>query len=370
MFELNKVFELDDEQEINSDNNNEKYRENIKYKIPWPDKYRPKKLNDITSQSEVINLLKETRTTGKLPNLLFYGPPGTGKTSSILAVANELFGPRVINERILELNASDERGINVVRYKIATFAQTALGKNDPKYLCPPYKIIILDEADAMTTEGQSALRKLMERTAKTTRFCFICNYINQIIEPISSRCMKFRFKPINEKAMEIKLKEIAEKENFKVKDNIISIIIKISNGDLRKAIMTLQNIKYIYNFKKDLKVEDVYEFTNYIQKSFITNIWKECLNSKSTDVEDMIHLADCIRHSGFSVHMLLEKFSVVIINDDKISDKKKSLICIKLGAVEKKLIECADEYIQLLNMLTYVKGIVHNIITYVQEPVY
>jgi hypothetical protein len=125
-----------------------------------------------------------------------YGAPGTGKTSSILALCNQLYGPERVNERVIELNASDERGINVVRGKIITFAKVAIGTKDPKYLCPPFKIIILDEADAMTKEAQAALRKVMEENSNITRFCFICNYINQIIEPINSRCVKIRFKPI------------------------------------------------------------------------------------------------------------------------------------------------------------------------------
>src|SRR5690606_13947283 len=124
-------------------------------------------------------------------------PPGSGKTSTILAIAMELFGPKKIKDRVIELNASDERGINVVRNKIVTFAKTAIGQSDPKFTCPPYKIIILDEADAMTIEAQSALRKTMEDNSGITRSCFICNYINQIIEPITSRCVKFRFKPLN-----------------------------------------------------------------------------------------------------------------------------------------------------------------------------
>lgn len=368
MCELNKLLDIEYECEKMNDN---KYRENIKNKIPWQDKYRPKKLSEVTSQSEVIKLLEETKESGKLPNLLLYGPPGTGKTSSILAVANELFGPHIINERVFELNASDERGINAVRSKITSFAEEAIGKTDPKYPCPPYKIIILDEADAMTIEGQSALRKLMESSAKSTRFCFICNYINQIIEPISSRCVKFRFKPISEKAMESKLIEISQKENFHVDNKIISVIIEISNGDLRKAIVTLQRVKYIYN-KKNITIEEVYKYINYIPKSLIMNIWNKCtiINNKNTGVKDMIILADFIKHSGYSIRSVLEQLRSVIIYDNKISEKNKSLIFIKLGAVEKKLIECADEYIQLLNILTYIKGVINNIIDYVQEPVY
>ena len=173
------------------------YQSKCNKDIPWIEKYRPRKLDEIISQKESINILLNTLKTGELPHLLLYGSPGTGKTSSILALCNELFGPRKFEERVIELNASDERGINVVRHKIINFAKIAIGNPDEKYICPPYKIIILDEADAITKEAQAALRKVMEDTSTITRFCFICNYINQIIEPINSRCVKIRFKSIN-----------------------------------------------------------------------------------------------------------------------------------------------------------------------------
>src|SRR5207249_3198955 len=151
---------------------------------------------------------------------------------------------------VIELNASDERGINVVRHKIVTFAKMAVGNADPNYPCPPFKIVILDEADAMTTEAQSALRKIMENSSNITRFCFICNYINQIIEPIASRCMKFRFKPINTISMINKLEVISKKEKLNINKEILKKIVIMSKGDMRRGIMTLQNLKYIHSHNK------------------------------------------------------------------------------------------------------------------------
>ena len=215
-------------------------------KIPWVEKYRPQCIDEVMYQYEVKKMLKEALNSDNLPHLLFYGPPGTGKTSTILAIAKELFGPNIYKQRVIELNASDERGINVVRNKIGRLAKMAIGTTDPDYPCPPYRIIILDEADAMTTEAQSALRKTMEDYSKITRFCFICNYINQIITPITSRCVKFRFKPLDNISMFEKMKTISVNENVDINDDCLEKIIDISDGDMRKSITFLQNIMYIW----------------------------------------------------------------------------------------------------------------------------
>ena len=177
--------------------------------------------------------------------MLFYGPPGTGKTSTILALAKELYGPEMFRTRVLELNASDERGISIVREKVKDFARMQLS-NPPlhykdRYPCPPYKIIILDEADSMTQDAQSALRRTMETYSKITRFCLICNYVTRIIDPLASRCSKFRFKMLDQGNAKKRLEDIAEKENVKLENGAVDKLIKCSEGDLRKAITFLQS---------------------------------------------------------------------------------------------------------------------------------
>lgn len=177
--------------------------------------------------------------------MLFYGPPGTGKTSTILALAKELFGPEMFKTRVLELNASDERGISIVREKVKDFARMQLSNPPPrykdKYPCPPYKIIVLDEADSMTQDAQSALRRTMETYSKITRFCLICNYVTRIIDPLASRCSKFRFKALDQGNAKKRLEDIAVNEDVKLEPGAVEALINCSEGDLRKAITFLQS---------------------------------------------------------------------------------------------------------------------------------
>ena len=177
--------------------------------------------------------------------MLFYGPPGTGKTSTVLALAKELYGPELIKSRVLELNASDERGISIVREKVKDFARMQLSNPSvayrAQYPCPPYKIIILDEADSMTQDAQSALRRTMETYSKITRFCLICNYVTRIIDPLASRCSKFRFKSLDQGNAKKRVEEIAEKEGVRLEVGAADSLIKCSEGDLRKAITFLQS---------------------------------------------------------------------------------------------------------------------------------
>ena len=319
---------------------------------PWIEKYRPKKLSEIVSQEESISILNNTLKTGELPHLLLYGPPGTGKTSSILALCNELFGPIRVNERVIELNASDDRGINVVRGKIINFAKIAIGTKDPRYLCPDYKIIILDEADAMTKEAQAALRKVMEENSNITRFCIICNYINQIIEPINSRCVKIRFKPIDKINLINKLDWISSHENIKINKDALECIGDISNGDLRKSILMLQNIKYIKNNDDvfyHISKKDIYDICKYISNELMLKYINEIKNNDN--IINVINVTKEIINNGYVFNSIMSKISNYIIYNNQINDKQKSKILFEISFIEKNINDGADEYIQLLKLM-------------------
>lgn len=318
---------------------------------PWVDKYRPKKLEHIIHQEEIKRVLQNTVKTGELPHLLLYGPPGTGKTSIILALGYELFGPNLMNERILELNASDERGIDTVREKIITFAKESINSTDSRYPCPPYKIIVLDEADAITLDAQSALRKVIESSSKITRFCFTCNYLDKIIDPIVSRCVKFRFKPIDKDSMINRLKFIANKEKIKLDDKCYEKIYDISEGDARKAIMILQNTKYIYNMEKKISENDIIEMIGLSTYNELNLIWEEIKKSSmSKSMSNLIKITSDIHNYGINLNQFLIFLKDKII-DSKLSDNTKSMIIMKIADTEARIIERGDEYINVLNIL-------------------
>jgi len=224
---------------------------------PWVEKYRPKTLASVSSQQEIVATLNKSVENGTLPHLLFYGPPGTGKTSMILALCKDLWGPSVYRARVLEMNASDERGIAAVRDKVKSFASQTVGsskstsssvtdaltvKSTKTYPNPPYKIIILDEADTMTPDAQSALRRVIESYSKVTRFVLICNYVTRIIQPLGSRCAKFRFKPLEKSTIVSRLTEIANVEGctFENQESCMEKIVTLSGGDMRRAVTMLQ----------------------------------------------------------------------------------------------------------------------------------
>jgi len=319
--------------------------------MQWVEKYRPDSLDQISTQYSIIESLRNGIKTKNIPHLVFYGGPGCGKTSTILALSKELFGQKNYSKRIIELNASDERGINVVRDKIKMYAKLAVKQDDN---IPPWKIIILDEADTMTSDSQFALRRIIEEYSKVTRFCFICNYHNKIIDPIISRCSLFCFKPILDIDIYNKLKLISEKENFNYSDILLNKIIKIARGDLRKAINLLQKC-YNLNNEKDTD-EILEEVSGIIPEIQFNNLIKNINDKNFVNINKII---ENITLNGYSLVNQIILFHDYIINVD-LSNEQKSKIIIKLTDIDQNLIKGCDEFIQFIRLAYYIVNIISN----------
>ena len=329
--------------------------------IPWVEKYRPEKVSDVSSQEEVISSLQKGISSGQIPHLLFYGPPGTGKTTTMLALARSLYGPELYKSRILELNASDDRGISVVREKIKTFASSAVGtQKTPGYPCPRYKFIILDEADTMTPDAQSALRRVMEQYSKVTRFCLICNYVTRLIEPLASRCSKFRFKSLTHETMIHRLTTIASTEKVKLDPNALDAIMTASGGDMRKAVNYLQSSHQLSSPNNGIVTADAVVEMSGAVPSNTMNVYISAIVSKKFD--DALKAAEDILNEGYSLGQILSQLHDHVVSQEENSLNKRmnlheadvSLICEKIAAVEQNLIDGASEYLQIMDITAYI----------------
>ncbi len=276
---VNNVNNVNNEKNDNNDKNNVNYTKNNQN--PWIEKYRPSNLNEIIGNEHTIERLKIIIEQGNLPNLILSGPSGVGKTTSILCLAKELLGENY-KDAVLELNASDARGIEVVRNKIKLFAQK-------KIILPYglYKIIILDEADSMTAAAQQALRRTMEIYSGTTRFILACNTSTKIIEPIQSRCVILRYSKLSSNELKKRLIEVAEKENIKNKleeDGLESIVFN-SDGDLRTGLNILQTTSYCYD---KIISENVYKICDKPQPLVVQKIYEFCIQNKFEEAQLLI----------------------------------------------------------------------------------
>lgn len=273
--------------------------------LPWTEKYRPKTLNEILSQEHIVTTLKKVIKKRNMHHLLFYGPPGVGKTSAIVAAAKELYGI-YYNFMVLEINASDDRGIELVRTKIKQFVSC---KNVLFGECPEdrkgiFKLVILDETDAMTVDAQAILRKVVEKYTQNTRFCLICNYIQKIDPALQSRCTKFRFSPINKFNIKKKISEVGKKENLNVTKQGITTIIKRSNGDMRKVLNTLQSVSMVY---KTINEKNVNACMGYPQRVQMEKIIKSLFTYSFKD--SYILLQTFINDDGLSLNDIVEEIN-------------------------------------------------------------
>ena len=305
--------------------------------VPLIEKYRPSRLEDLKNQDDIKNILKDMVKNRNIPHMIFYGGAGTGKTSTAIAVCKQLY-KSAYNDNVLELNASDERGIRVVREKIKTFAQKSADDD--------FKIIILDEADAMTTDSQFALRRIIEKYSINTRFVLICNYINKIISPLLSRCSVFRFKTMEYSNITNILNDIMEKENITIDEKLLNRLIK---DDLRKSINNLQ--KLIFLNRKNIKNNkiDIKYFDDDISIDINEIIYNENLNT----LEYTNHLIN----EGYSFEELYILLKKEILYNKDISDEDKSKIFMELCRSYDKIINGSSELININHIINIINKI-------------
>jgi len=315
--------------------------------LPWTEKYRPRTLSDVVGQKEIVESLKSFVRERNMPHLLFAGPAGIGKTTATLALAHDLFGED-FHGSILELNASDERGINVMRSadqqkekatSIKDFARTvALEK-------VPFKIIFLDEADALTPDAQHALRRTMELYAGATRFILSCNYSSKIIEPIQSRCSVFRFKPLTNDDVTHMVAKIAKHEGLRVEDKAVEALIYISEGDMRKAINALQGSAM---HSKHITADIIYKTGSRARPAEIKEMIGLAMNGKF--MESRKKLDELMITYGMSGEDVLIQLYREVLTLEVPEDRKVALID-RIGEYDFRMAEGANERIQLEALL-------------------
>jgi DNA polymerase III delta prime subunit len=347
--------------------------------------------------------------------MLFYGPPGTGKTSTILALAKQLYGPELIKTRVLELNASDERGISIVRAKVKDFARQQLSaapnhnimvqddsaeggirqvRYRDKYPCPPFKIIVLDEADSMTQDAQSALRRTMETYSKMTRFCLVCNYVTRIIDPLASRCSKFRFKSLDQANAVARVEDIAKLEGVKLTPGVSGELIQVADGDLRKAITFLQSAarlvgaagenqaaggkkRKIVTDEEDeddgdkmdvdsapsdastVTVKIVQDIAGVIPEDTMGAL-QEAIhppNRKTIPYNKIAKVVEDMVAEGWSAAQTVSQLYEYVMYDERVGDLQKMKIVGLFSETDKRLVDGGDEHLAVLDLGLRISGV-------------
>lgn len=304
----------------------------------WAEKYRPKSLDNIINQKEIVDRLQSFVKAKNVPHCIFAGPPGTGKTTAALCLARDLYG-KGYREHLMELNASDERGIKIVRETVKTFARTrSIGEI-------PFKILILDESDNMTSDAQQALRRTMERFTETCRFIMIANYSGKIIEPLQSRCAPFRFSYMSQEDQDRYLRNIIQEEKVKILDEGYDAIFEVSGGDLRKATNTLQAAS---SMGKVIDAETVYSVIGRANPEDVNKMIKTAM--KGNFLEARKQLREMIMKYGVAGSDIIKQIHTEIFRS-MLPDSWKVTLSEAIGEIDFRLVQGADVEVQLSALL-------------------
>jgi len=304
----------------------------------WIEKYRPKELADIKGQDDVVKRITSFIEQKNMPHLLFAGPAGVGKTSLALVITQKICGGEW-RQNILELNASDERGIDVVRHQVKEFARMRSIGN------VPFKIIYLDECDALTKEAQHALRRTMENYSQTCRFILSCNYVSKVIDPIQSRCAIFKFKPLKKEDLSLIVNNLAQHEQLTIDADAKDAIFEVSEGDVRKAENILQTCASVSkNITKDL----IYESAAAVKPEELKQVLVSALNQSFVQARDAI--LKIMLHHGLAGPDLIKYMQKYILDLD-VDDQVKLKMIAACGEAEFRMVEGADAFVQMEALL-------------------
>jgi replication factor C small subunit len=308
----------------------------------WTEKYRPQSLDELINQKEIVSRFKTFVEEKNLPHLLLVGPAGVGKTTSILALARDLYGHGYKNF-ILELNASDERGIGIIREKVKNFARTAAIASSVSF-----KILIMDEADHLTSDAQHALRRIMEIYTKTCRFCLLGNYSENIIDPIQSRCSVFRFSPLDEPDLKNYIQLIADKEELEIVDEGLDAIYQASSGDVRKAINLLQAAAASQKLIDDVTI---YNLLGNVSPEKIREMLAVALDGRFLESREL--LRELIIDEGLAPDDIIRNIYREIMRYPSLSEKMKIKLSDAIGEVDYRLTQGSRAEIQLSTLLAH-----------------